>query len=68
MKRNREIDKLRLKPAVGVGCMGWAIMKLGLLKMEVEFGQACKGINQLVIVNANKQWGFRYRIWLIYKL
>jgi hypothetical protein len=30
-------------------------MKLGLLKMEVEFGQACKGINQLVIVNANKQ-------------
>ena len=51
-----------------MGCMGWAIMKLGLLKMEVEFGQACKGINQLVIVNANKQWGFRYRIWLIYKL
>lgn len=51
-----------------MGFMGWAIMKLGLLKMEVEFGQACKGFNPLIIVNANKQWGFRYIIWLIYKL
>ena len=64
-----EIDRLVwLKPAVGVGCMVWAIMKLGLLKMEIQFRQACKGFNPLVIRNANKQWGFRYRIWLIYKL